>query len=291
MRQLLVFSVGLHLALSCSTESGPNPWDDLNNNEDSTALTGFADIHKNILEPKCANPACHDGTFEPDFRTIEGSYNTLVYHPVTKNDEDETYEHRVVPGDIHASWLYNRITTTNDTLGQMPLYAPPLQQSEIDKLVAWINGGAKDIRGDQPVAPNEVPRFEWYVAFSGDVDWSDWDKNRIDNTRQGWEYPFEVAAHDTVRFLFHMNDDLTLPVQFSNFKFYLSDNQEFSGAMSYDPQFFLGNYWTIAFPPNTFSVGDTNYFYLRYSDGNNTVNSPDFDSPWWYKDHCSFYIN
>ena len=70
MRQLLVFSVGLLLALSCSTEPGPNPWDDLNNNEDSTALTGFADIHKNILEPKCANPACHDGTFEPDFRTI-----------------------------------------------------------------------------------------------------------------------------------------------------------------------------------------------------------------------------
>ena len=59
--------------------------------------------HKNILEPKCANPACHDGTFEPDFRTIEGSYNTLVYHPVTKNDEDLTYEHRVVPGDIRAS--------------------------------------------------------------------------------------------------------------------------------------------------------------------------------------------
>ena len=42
--------------------------------------------------------------------------------------------------------MYNRITTTNDTLGRMPLYAPPLSQAEIDKVVAWINGGAKDVK-------------------------------------------------------------------------------------------------------------------------------------------------
>ena len=287
MRRLVIISAVLALVLSCSREVAPNPWDDLNNDEDSTALTGFADIHKNILEPKCANPACHDGTFEPDFRTIEGSYNTLVYHPVTKNDEDLTYAHRVVPGDIGASWMYNRITTTNDTLGQMPLYAPPLSQAEIDKVVAWINGGAKDVRGEEPIAPNEVPQFDWYVAFSGDVNWSG---NRIDNTRQGWEFPFEVEANDTVRFLFHMSDDMTLPVQFSNFKFFLSHSDEYTATTSFDAQFYFGDYWTVAFPPNTFTVGDTNYFYLRYSDGDNTVNSPEFDSPWWYKDHCSFYI-
>ena len=287
MRKLVILSAFLALVFSCSREVAPNPWDDLNNDEDSTALTGFADIHKNILEPKCANPACHDGTFEPDFRTIEGSYNTLVYHPVTKNDEDLTYEHRVVPGDIGASWMYNRITTTNDTLGQMPLYAPPLSQAEIDKVVAWINGGATDVRGEEPIAPNEVPRFDWYVAFSGDVNWNG---NRIDNTRQGWEFPFEVEANDTVRFLFHMSDDMTLPVQFSNFKFFLSHSDEYTATTSFDAQFYFGDYWTVAFPPNTFTVGDTNYFYLRYSDGDNTVNSPELDSPWWYKDHCSFYI-
>lgn len=287
MRRLVILSAFLALVLSCSREVAPNPWDDLNNDEDSTALTGFADIHKNILEPKCANPACHDGTFEPDFRTIEGSYNTLIYHPVTKNDEDLTYEHRVVPGDIGASWMYNRITTTNDTLGQMPLYAPTLSQDEINKVVAWINGGAKDARGERPNAPNEVPRFDWYAAFSGDVNWSG---NRIDNTRQGWEFPFEVEPNDTVRFLFHMSDDMTLPVQFSNFKFFLSHSDEYTATTSYDAQFYFGDYWTVAFPPNTFTVGDTNYFYLRYSDGDNTVNSPELDSPWWYKDHCSFYI-
>jgi len=287
MRGLVIFSAFLALLLSCSREVAPNPWDDLSNDEDSTGLTGFADIRKNILEPKCANPACHDGTFEPDFRTIEGSYNTLVYHPVTKNDEDLTYEHRVVPGDIGASWMYNRITTTNDTLGQMPLYAPPLSEAEIDKVVAWINGGAKDVRGEEPIAPNEVPRFEWYVAFSGDVDWNN---NRIDNTRQAWEFPFKVFSNDTVRFLFHMDDDFTMPHMLSDFKFFLSHSDDYTTATSFDAQFYWGNYWTITFPPNTFTVGDTNYFYLRYSDGENTVNSPESDSPWWYKDHCSFYI-
>ena len=98
MRQLLVFSVGLLLALSCSTEPGPNPWDDLTN-EDS-ALTGFADIHKNILEPKCANPACrrHFYQISEPSKAVTIPWSTIL----TKNDEDETYE-RVVPGDINAS--------------------------------------------------------------------------------------------------------------------------------------------------------------------------------------------
>ncbi|MBK7268515.1 MAG: hypothetical protein IPI07_03030, partial [Flavobacteriales bacterium] len=29
---------------------------------------------------------CHDGTFEPEFRTIASAYNSLVYHPVIAND-------------------------------------------------------------------------------------------------------------------------------------------------------------------------------------------------------------
>ena len=46
----------------------------------------------------------------------------------------------------------------------------------------------------------------------------------------------------------------------------------------------------VAFPPNTFTTGDTNYFYLEFSDGIHDIEAPELDSPWWYKDHCSFYI-
>ena len=44
----------------------------------------IAGIHANIFSKTCANSGCHDGTFEPDFRTIESSYNTLVNHPIIK---------------------------------------------------------------------------------------------------------------------------------------------------------------------------------------------------------------
>ena len=59
--------------------------------------------------PYCANSGCHDGNFEPDFRTVESSYSTLVYQPVVKNNDNQTYEYRVVPGNSAQSILYARL--------------------------------------------------------------------------------------------------------------------------------------------------------------------------------------
>ena len=55
------------------------------NNVDPNTIVG---LHKNIFSVKCANPSCHDGTFEPDFRTIQSSYNSLVWNTVIKNTAD-----------------------------------------------------------------------------------------------------------------------------------------------------------------------------------------------------------
>lgn len=274
--------------LSCGTEQPPNPFD-IGTGEpvDTSNLTGFAALHEKFLEPRCANPACHDGTFEPDFRTVEGSYNTLVYHPVVKNDANGTFEYRVVPGDVNQSWLINRLMTSNDTLGRMPLYAEPLTWNEVKEFSDWIMAGAPDARGNLPIEPNEVPRFEWYVAFSGDMDWNN---TRIDNNRDAWEFPFPAAVDDTIRLVFRMNDDMTEPSSFPNVKVWLSDNDDYNNAVSYNSYYLTGSYWNLMFPPNTFNVGDTNYFYLEFSDGTHDVMAPEFDSPWWYKDHCSFYI-
>lgn len=274
--------------LSCGTEQPPNPFD-IGTGEpvDTSNLTGFAALHEKFLEPRCANPACHDGTFEPDFRTVEGSYNTLVYHPVVKNDANGTFEYRVVPGDVNQSWLINRLMTSNDTLGRMPLYAEPLTWDEVKEFSDWIMAGAPDARGNLPIEPNEVPRFEWYVAFSGDMDWNN---TRIDNNRDAWEFPFPAAVDDTIRLVFRMNDDMTEPSSFPNVKVWLSDNDDYNNAVSYNSNYLTGSYWNLMFPPNTFNVGDTNYFYLEFSDGTHDVMAPEFDSPWWYKDHCSFYI-
>ena len=61
---------------------------------DPNSLVG---IHSNILHPKCAVPGCHDGNFEPDFRTPQSSFATLVYHPIVKNNIAETFSTRVIP--------------------------------------------------------------------------------------------------------------------------------------------------------------------------------------------------
>ena len=287
IKQWPIFILLLAL-ISCGTEQPPNPFD-IGTGEpiDTANLTGFAALHEKFLEPRCANPACHDGTFEPDFRTVEGSYNTLVYHPVVKNDANGTFEYRVVPGDVNQSWLINRLMTANDTLGRMPLYAEPLTWDEIKEFSNWIMAGAPDARGNLPIEPNEVPRFEWYVAFSGDMDWNN---TRIDNNRDAWEFPFPAAVDDTVRLVFRMNDDMTEPSSFPNVKVWLSDNDDYNNTVSYNAHYLTGSYWNLMFLPNTFNVGDTNYFYLEFTDGTHNVMAPEFDSPWWYKDHCSFYI-
>ena len=287
IKQWPIFILFLAL-ISCGNEQPPNPFD-IGTGEpvDTANLTGFAALHEKFLEPRCANPACHDGTFEPDFRTVEGSYNTLVYHPVVKNDANGTFEYRVVPGDVNQSWLINRLMTANDTLGRMPLYAEPLTWDEVKEFSDWIMAGAPDARGNLPIEPNEVPRFEWYVAFSGDMDWNN---TRIDNNRDAWEFPFPAAVDDTIRLVFRMNDDVTEPSSFPNVKVWLSDNDSYSNAASYNANYLTGSYWNLMFPPNTFNVGDTNYFYLEFTDGTHNVMAPEFDSPWWYKDHCSFYI-
>ena len=41
----------------------------------------FAWLHQQAFAPTCANSGCHDGTFEPDFRTVGASWNTRSTTP------------------------------------------------------------------------------------------------------------------------------------------------------------------------------------------------------------------
>ncbi len=94
----------------CSVEEDPtpNPFGDASDNiEDGDTIDPrtIAGLHRYIFAVKFANPTCHDGSFEPDFRTVESSYQTMVYHPVTKNSEDERFRFRVYPNKADSSWL------------------------------------------------------------------------------------------------------------------------------------------------------------------------------------------
>ena len=167
---------------SCKKDEFFNPYDDPNltppsindTNYFSNAIK-FSTIHNNIFAPTCANSGCHDGSFEPDFRTIESSYNTLVYQPVIKNDAANTYEFRVLPGDANSSVLYRRLIEDIDGIsGIMPLtaeYHPEHywydhKEEYIQNIKDWIDDGAADMFGNYPLKPNYIPEFRGMIAYA-----------------------------------------------------------------------------------------------------------------------------
>ena len=128
--------------------------------ENYSAIEG---LHQDIFSVSCAIPACHDGSFEPDFRTVQSSYWTLVYHPITKNNKAGDFKYRVIPFDTAQSVLYERITNCcfvneND---RMPFTVGiPLPQKHIDAISDWIMEGAPDPIGQIHEIPQEELSFQ-----------------------------------------------------------------------------------------------------------------------------------
>jgi len=169
---LCLFSLFL-LSISSCTKDEKNPFDNPDNlpPEDTTLLANidpksFVGLHQNIFKPTCANSGGHDGTFEPDFRTIESAYNTLVLHPIVKNNPAGTYEYRVKPGSLSESILCLRLNEDIDgNSGIMPLSAfyDPTSEWNAEKaehlanITYWIMNGAKDMFGNEPGSNNQQP--------------------------------------------------------------------------------------------------------------------------------------
>ncbi len=177
---ILVPLLGILLG-SCKKEGPLNPYDDpslqdpgVNKTDTEVDPESFIGLYQNIFQPTCANSGCHDGTFEPDFRTIESSFNTLVYHDIIKNDVAGTYAYRVLPGNADKSVLYQRLVTDIDgQSGIMPLSLEPDSDWEaksatyINNIKNWINNGALDMFGNAPQLTNLEPEMQGVVGFSG----------------------------------------------------------------------------------------------------------------------------
>ncbi len=188
MRIIAVFF--LLLVFSCKKDR-VNPYDDINldppNNNDTVYFTDsleFGALQNNVFMPYCANAGCHDGNFEPDFRTIESSYSTLVYQPVIKNNINNGYQYRVKPGDSDKSVLYarlladlNGVSMFDENSQVMPVtadivYDPDqshpwhsVKHQYIPAIKSWIDNGAKDIFGNSPLEPNSIPEMRGCIAF------------------------------------------------------------------------------------------------------------------------------
>ena len=181
MKQILLVVFILFIFSTCKKDGSINPYDNsnllppsINDTNYFSDPTEFSALHNNIFIPTCANSGCHDGTFEPDFRTIESSYNTLVYHPVIKNDTTNPYQFRVDPGSSDKSVLYKRLIEDIDGIsGIMPLsaeYNPEHywydhEEEYIQNIKDWIDNGAKDIFGNSPLQANKVPEMRGCIAI------------------------------------------------------------------------------------------------------------------------------
>jgi len=166
---------------ACKKHEIVNPYENqtpvVNNHNpsiDALPVGNFAWLHAKIFRPTCANSGCHDGTFEPEFRSINSAYNSLVNHPVISNDQTSSFTYRVVPGSSDLSFLHERLTVEiPNTSGMMPLSVDPgsdwtaNKTLYIQKIKEWIDGGAKDMYGNSapPAIGDIVPAIYGMAIF------------------------------------------------------------------------------------------------------------------------------
>ncbi len=168
--------------VACSKESLPeNPY--TNNLSDTSQIdtnqydpNSIFSLHKDIFKPSCANSGCHDGNFEPDFRTVESSYYGLINVKPIKTDFGNSYPARVVPGNSTKSMLLHRMTVDlNGNSGIMPLALEPKSTynqnklSYIQRITKWIDAGAPDLAGNIPVSKNFPPQIQGVMAIQNNV--------------------------------------------------------------------------------------------------------------------------
>jgi hypothetical protein len=276
-----------------------NPYDDVdygngNNHTYTPDPNGIVGIYENILRRKCNLPGCHDGHFEPDFRSIQSSWSTLVYHDLVKNTQDSAYQFRVLPNDTANSMLWYRLTRGDAQLQQMPATGQYLTASELANVRNWILNGAKDMFGNTPILPNGEPNILGYVAFNPSYTQQlDVTTNRLDSVPY---HPFKVDPNTTFNVLMLVEDDSTAVNQLLVNQLKLShDKDNFVGATTINAYFLsLSGYnvWVCSINSGNFASGDTLYMRYYVNDGDHSQNTefPRSDMDDAYKTYAAFYV-
>lgn len=220
------------LVSSCKKDKGSdNPFDDWENTSrgpvmpdapiDPNTIQG---LHKNIFKPTCANSGCHDGNFEPDFRSIESTYNSLFSRNATNTDPQNTqFVKRVVPGDAAKSMILHRINTfIPGTQGKMPLVLDPgsdwpaKKVTYIQNITNWINNGAKDQFGNSALNIDFPPQPGGLIAFA--------DGSATPLPHNGYN-PIDIPpGTSSIKIMVAYSDDKTPVNQFGNTTFNFSLN-------------------------------------------------------------------
>ncbi|MFM9944180.1 MAG: hypothetical protein ACKVQB_02995 [Bacteroidia bacterium] len=204
---------------SCKKESAAdsnNPYDSWSTSTRGSVMPDLAidpntiqGLHKNIFKPTCANSGCHDGNFEPDFRSIESSYNSLINRTITNPDPNRTdIIKRVNPSDAATSMILHRINTfIPGTQGQMPLTTDPgsdwpsKKLQYIQNITQWIKDGAKDQFGKSALNNDFKPQLGGLIVFANG---SSTPLQHINNT------PVDIpAGTSSIKIMVAFTDDKT----------------------------------------------------------------------------------
>jgi len=183
MKKISVFILFLWVAFTfqwaCEKPDTPqNPFDDYNPAQDTVKFifqdpdsVSIAGLYSYIFKPTCANSGCHDGTFDPDFRTLESSYNTLVNRESIK--KDGKYYFRVKPYSLDSSGILARVNGI--VTPQMPIQIEPdsdwgkRKDHYISLIRRWIEAGAPALDGSIPVAGLPQIRLKGCLALIDDT--------------------------------------------------------------------------------------------------------------------------
>lgn len=294
---LLIFAVGLMLGLSACSDDATigNPYDDQPAKEHhdkvgtDTVLPGpitIQNLQKLIFEPTCANSGCHDGLFEPDFRTVESSYNSLINRAIIKQDTSDPQIFRVVPGNSSKSMLLKRLLVDiNGNSGKMPILVDPgsdwlsKKDEYIDLVKQWIDSGALDQHGNPP-PPLDYPPV--LVGVAGYLNGSLIKRPRFQD-------PMEVPeGTGNVEIWFAYTDDKTPLSDLGTLEVYTSKNpRDYSGAtatsMSYTSAFKTENgfsrdpvdfYHKVTLDLSSYVSGEVIWIRTKIDDGNTTLELP-----------------
>lgn len=293
--------------MACQKDDNPdNPFGGEIVNQDTVALeiinadpNSIAGIYENIFKPTCSNVGCHDGTFEPDFRTIESSYNTLVYQEPIKNDGN--YSYRVHPGNTQGSVILARLT--NELTPAMPIQVEPdsdwpaNRDAYIQNIRNWIEAGAPDITGT--VRELEYPRPVLFGA--GAVVDGEW------RLRKGGSGPILIPRdEDEIELYFSFKHDVIDPSEFSHNKISFSTdpnvydstqvimNLEVLPAVRVERGFYgyeVAYTHRVVFNPQTDLNPDVDQWYFRVyvkDDKNDVTEIPTDDGIFYIKSYMSY---
>lgn len=285
-------------------ELPPNPYDSVDYGTtspyiDSLNQNSITSIHRDIFLPKCANPGCHDGTFEPDYRTIQSSYSTMVYHRINKNNVEESFTFRVLPFNKEESVLYERITNCcfvnqDDRMPQDNI-GVGLPDEDIARIGAWIDEGAKDFTGNTASYPNTEPSFTFFVAIDT-LFATTYQDNRVDDIPYN---PFILENNLELYVVPLIEDDSTSTANLLNPTLSFSytadgfDNPDYQITATPIAIPGEGEFMLCRFNTSQFLTDTTVYMRFSCNDGDhpNDTQFPLNSSPEPYKTYWSFTVN